>query len=234
MPEHVMLVFNMGHSGGMWLQDICNAHPDVQVWQEPTKQIKNMEGTLLDFFEEQIKSNPHRTIGFIKGFTYPFIDKVFISKSVAQVFRNPIGVVNAKIGLKMEPSLKYAPRGVMETEEDIFEAHVAFYAHRYRTYLNQASKWPLIRLEDLNASLEGDCRYFVSTMERLLNVEWSSELLERNKGLWNVKEGRMARGYAIHEPDMEIFQKWPSWKQKIFVGYFSEIMKESDYSCPSI
>lgn len=226
----------MGHCGGRWFQDVCNIHEDVQLWQEANHflnvdslPVREQYKEVYDFFMSQYKENPKKVLGLIKSFNQELIDFcIEHNGSIFQMFRNPIAIIEAKNGHKIQECLSRGVFKELKKEEDIFEAHVEFYAYRFGHYLSNAYKWPLIKLEDLNYELRHNISKFKETMKTILGVSFTDEHIQIIRDLFNVK-GDLSRAYAENNRDVLIFDSWSSWKKEIFLKYFKSIMKECDY-----
>ena len=233
MSKHILLIFNMGNSGGKWFEDVCNIHEDVQVWQEANHLLKiNKLGRkpqyniVYDFFMNQYKNNPKKTIGLIKAF-----DKRLLrfaeqnSGSIIQMFRHPIGVVNFKTGHKMEICEQRGLFDKLDTPEKIFEAHVDFYASRYQAYTDNSHKWPVVKLENLKKSLRDKTPYFVETLKNALKVDWRDEHTQKVISLGVNPELSVKEDFS----HFDIWKSWEDWKKDIFLKYFENIMKHYNY-----
>lgn len=239
--KHIILVFNMGHSGGRWFQDVCNIHPDVQLWQEANHYLKVTHldtkvqlDKVYEFFMEQYKKSSMGTIGLIKAFDYRLIRFCEEKEgSIIQMYRNPIGVVNAKIGKKMDECRSRNIIKDLESERGIFEAHVEFYAYNYSEYLKNSDKWPIIKLEDLNIDISEDGSYFKKTTEKYLKIKWEKDHIDKIGDLSKIK-GDLSRAYSKHISDQDIFESWPDWKKEIFIRYFKNLITECGYVCQYI
>ena len=228
MAEHVLLVFNMGNSGGKYFEDICNCHEDVQVWQEAnhllkvdTLDIGYQFSAIYDFFMHQYKTNKKKTIGLIKAFDNRLIKFTeSINGSIIQMFRHPIGVVDFKNGHKMHECQQRGLFKKLDTPEKIFEAHVDFYASRYQSYTNNAYKWPVVKLEDIKKSLREDTSYFKDLMKKSLKVDWLPIHTRRVLVMGGLEEDMSY---------FDIWKSWENWKKDIFLKYFLDIMKLYEY-----
>lgn len=224
MSKHIFLMFNMGNSGGKWLQDICNVHEDVQVWEEANHYLKvnHLEGQIqLDavykFFMEQYQSSKKKTLGLNKAFDdrlVKFAER--FGGSIMQMFRHPVGVVNFKNGHKMAECKLKGLFDKLDTPEKIFEAHVDFYAFRYREYTENAHKWPVVKLEDLKKSLRERTPYFEDVMKKALKVDWLPK---------HTKKVISMGGLNDDKSHFDIWESWEDWKKDIFLKYFQGIMK---------
>lgn len=74
MSKHIVLVYNMGHCGGRWLQDVCNIHEDVQMWQEANHLLKvdRLDSKVqldivYDFFVKQYNESSKKSYRINKG-----------------------------------------------------------------------------------------------------------------------------------------------------------------------
>lgn len=228
MDKHVLLVFNMGNSGGKYFEDICNSHDDVQVWQEANHflHVETIENryqldAVFGFFMAQYENNPKKTIGLIKAFDDRLIrfaeDK---GGSIIQMFRHPIGVVHFKTGHKMVECKRRGLFDKLDTPEKIFEAHVEFYASVYQAYIDNAYKWPIVKLEDLKKSLREDSFYFEETMKKSLKVDWLPKHTKKVIGMGGLEENYSHFG---------IWESWAYWKKRIFLKYFQRLMRLCQY-----
>lgn len=236
MNKHIVLIFNVGHCGGRWFQDICNLHGDVQLWQEVNhylnvdkKSVKEQFNTIYNFFIEQYNTNPKKVLGLIKAFDERLIKFCENNNGlIFQMLRNPIDVVDAKNGQKMQECLNRGTFNRLETEEEIFEAHTEFYSSIYKEYINRKDRWPIIKLEDLNYYLKNDTIKFRRILESILKVRVSENHIESIKNFSNIK-GDLSRAYCENNKDILIYSSWPGWKKDIFQKYFKNIMLICNY-----
>lgn len=225
--KHVFLMFNMGNSGGEWFKKICNVHEDVCIWQELNHIIgvQDLDNQIqldrvYEFFMEKCRNDSHKTIGLIKAFDDRMIKFCEDNGGViVQMFRHPIGVVNFKNGHKMT-ECRHFGHSVLDTPENIFEAHVDYYASRYRTYTLMSERWPLIKLETLKDTIKNDVEGFENLMCDILKVVWNNE---------HTKKVLQMGGLEQDLSHFDIWKSWESWKREIFLEYFEDIMKIHNY-----
>ena len=228
MDKHIFLMFNMGNAGGQYFEDICNTHEDVQIWQEVNHFLgvdKLDSSTQLDraydFFMVQCRRNPKKTVGLIKTFDERLIKLAGENNgSIMQMFRHPIGIVGFKNSLKMAECKQRGLFEKLDTPDKIFEAHVEFYASRYKAYTDNSDKWPVVKLEDLKKSLREGTSYFEDIMKRALKVDWREKHTQRVIAMGGLEE------------NTDHFEVWESWSERckeIFFGYFEDIMKLYHY-----
>lgn len=227
----------MGHSGGRWLQDIFNKHQDVQMWQEANHYLKvdHLEtnrqlDAVYEFFIDQLKSNTKRVLGLIKSFDERIIGLCDeLGGSIFQMYSHPVSVLDAKAGKKNKDCSSAGLLVLPGTEEEIFKAHALYYASIYRTYLDRSCKWPIIKLEDLNKSINSDFIFFREFSNQIFDIEWDSILLKEIKDMYEIK-GDLSRAYSEHLPSHDIFERWPKWKRSVFIEAFNDILDRSGYS----
>ncbi len=224
MKKHILLMFNMGNSGGKYFEDICNTHEDVQIWQEANHLLKvdHLEtpvqfDRVYAFFMKQYEENKKKTIGLIKAFDHRLIGLAErTGGSIMQMFRHPVGVVGFKTGHKMAECEQRGLFDKLDTPEKIFEAHVDFYASIYNSYTKNAHKWPVVKLEDLKKSLRERTPYFEDVMKKALKVDWQPKHTKKVINMGGLEENR---------DHFDIWKSWEDWKKDIFLKYFQEIMK---------
>lgn len=144
------------------------------------------------------------------------------------MFRNPIDIVEVKNGHKMIECKRRGTFKEIETEKQIFEAHVEFYSSHYIKYLDRQQKWPIVKLEDLNRFLRTDIPAFRKFFETYFKVELSDNHIKSIKELSGIT-GDLSRAYTPNEKDVLIFKSWDTWKQEIFLKYFKSIMLICNY-----
>ena len=233
MNKHILLVYNMGNSGGKYIEDICNIHEDVQVWQEANHVLKvdTLDGSLQSdavykFFMEQYQTSPKKTIGLIKAFDDRLIR--FVERfggSIIQTFRHPIGVVNFKTGYKMKECERRGLFDKLDTPEKIFEAHVEFYASVYQAYTDNIHRWPVVKLEDMKKSLREKTPYFAETFAKALKVDWREEHTQKVIALGVNPELSIKDDHS----HLDIWESWDKIKKEIFLSYFEDTMKFYNY-----
>jgi len=236
MSKRVVLIYNMGHSGGRWLQDVFNRHPDVQLWQEANHYLKvdhldsdSQLDSVYEFFRSQLSLCNKRVIGLIKSFDDRSIKLCEeYGGSIFQMYSHPVNVLDAKDGKKIKECVTAGLLKLPANEEDTFRAHAMFYASIYKTYIDRSYKWPIIKLEDLNESIKSDFQYFIKISKIFFDIEWNNKSLVDIRSMYNVN-GNLSRAYSEHTPSCNIFNRWPEWKKSIFTTTFSNVLIRSGY-----
>ena len=223
----IFLMFNMGNSGGSWFERVCNSHEDILVWEELHRQLgyikANMEEADLVALEH-LKRNENRckSIGLIKSFGKKTVEYCLSSGgNIVQMFRNPIKVVNHKMGKKLDVC-----RSCGIDCEDVFEAHVIFYSMRYNQFIKQGDKYPIYKLEDMSdAIINGRFRGII---ESITGVEWNDKQIKRiNKILPNGKNS-----FKEDRSENVIWNSWDDFEKEVFIKHFKPIMNEVGYKIP--
>jgi hypothetical protein len=179
---------------------------------------------LYNFFESRLHYQDD-CVGVIKSFRKSV---AWATKRVGpervklcQMVRNPRFNFVGKWAVKasrvpLAKMLGYEPRD----EYERFEATAIYYVRTfYHKWLHQASRWPMIRLEDLNASVGSDGDYFQRFMEWLTGVEWPTSYINhirehntaaykyRNWVEWDTWPDGRERVKSVNTVQLEI-QQW--------------------------
>lgn len=224
----IFLMFNMGNSGGSWFERVCNSHEDILAWEELHRQLGYVKANMEEadiVAMEHLKKNVDRckSIGLIKSFGKHTIDYCLsFGGNIVQMFRNPIKVVNHKMGKKID-----ACRSCGIDCEDVFEAHVKFYSMRYRQFIDRNDKYPLYRLEDLSdAIMNGDFRNII---ESITGIEWDDRQVNRVSSI--LPSGK--KSFEEDDADKAIWKSWDDFEKDMFIKHFKPIMDEMRYEVPS-
>lgn len=257
------LMYNMGNSGGSWLASALNTYPGVHILEEPRRKLgyhptpegmtdQGLQKILLNYLRKQEASGKWQVVGYIKGFRRGILQYcVERGARVLQQFRHPIKVLYGTRKRVAQPARWWGRPP--ENEQEYFEGHVCWMAVRYRKYLSRISEYPLVRLEDLSASLlTPNADFFRDTMEYATQCEWDRAAVDRVRSLAQprhrigagpqdlFKEGFVHPQYRkrvwpelIDPPIETIWQHWAEWQHEIFLREFEEVMIAADYSWPS-
>jgi len=252
-----------GNCGGSWLASAISAHPQAKAWEELLEEMGLKAGQEIlavehkreicriatDYFIEQAQSGQWQSVGIVKELlqemqTY-LQDK---DPRVMLMVRNPIKVVGYKMGSKtlwLENRLGRP----FHDEREMFEAHVEIYAGHFQKLIARRADEPLVRLEDLSASLVTQgAGYFKRVMEWLTRLEWTDKeigLVRRNAkprnrehipdpDCWQTDD-IVEQHYESPFEDKYHQKMWPSrganawsrwedWQKKAFLEKFERIM----------
>lgn len=249
MPNY-FLVYCIGNSGGSWLQDVLNTHPAVKCWEEPRRKLNltgDIQGQLLDYLQSY--DGPKESIGYIKGFRDEIV--AFVEDSggrIIQLMRNPVQVIHGKRNRKDKATAWWGREP--ENEAEFFEGLVCQEARRYRKFMAQSYKYPLIRLEDLSHSILYKNGFIHQVLRYLTQVSWAPEesLAGDFRYIWpHYRRGlTFAEMFApSYEKDYkapfekrvdpsaaEIWTHWELWQREIFRREFTAIMLNGRYELP--
>jgi hypothetical protein len=121
-------------------------------------------------------------VGIIKSFRHQHIDWIRthvpgVTVRLCQMVRNPrFNFVGKWVAKSRRVPLAKVLGREPQNDRDVFEATAIYYVQTfYHKWLRLMDEYPLIRLEDLNASVGGDGAYFRRFMEWLTRVGWSPE-----------------------------------------------------------
>lgn len=149
--------------------------------------------------------------------------------------RNPLAVIGKRFGRKNEEAktrFQELYGRPPETEADLFEGTVLKYVRQfYSVYLLRGQmhgkEWPTIRLEDLNASIGHDGRYFQRVMKWLTGVEWPDDYIDFIRE--HHTPGHRATSRAIFDKDYNLLRlpAWgrPAWRDRM--GKWGEDVSEN-------
>jgi len=247
--------YNMGRSAGLWLEWAWNSHPDIwalhtdiplgykpedwPTYTEPTDILafvdldtwsrldySERERYIFEHIRQEFESGKWAAVGVVvHGFEPGDIVQLCAGLCISndglftQSLRNPIAVV----GHRIKDDLDDWPT---------FKRRMYFYAQQYKTYIARAANWPLIKIETLDASLEGDGTYFAHAMERITGVSWSPEQVDHVRQ--NVRPNK--KRFVSWTDDPEPAIRWESWgddHRALFLEYFIDIMLTLGYSWPA-
>lgn len=261
---NLFLEYNMGNSGGSWFADALNTYPGVHVLEEPRRKLgyhpapegmtdRDLQKILLDYLREQEAGGEWQVVGYVKGFRGEIL-KYCEEKGgrVMQQFRNPIKVLHGTRKRVAQPT-RWWGRPPAD-EHEYFEGHVRWMARRYARYLDRAGKYPLVRLEDLSASLvTPDAEYFRRTMEYATQLDWDSAAVQRVRKQARPRHRTTCQGddcwredyvepkYASRSwPDLvdpaprAIWEHWANWQRSLFLECFEKIMISAGYDLPPV
>ena len=179
-----------GNCGGSWLTSAISAHPKAMAWEELLAEMGLKEGQEIltekrrlevcriatDHFIEQAQSGRWQSVGIVKELLKE-IQAYLRDKDprIMLLVRNPIKVVGYKMGSKI-PWMESQLGRPFHDEREMFEAHVKIYAGHFQQLIDRRADEPLVRLEDLSASLVTPAaNYFKQTMEWLTRLEWTDK-----------------------------------------------------------
>lgn len=228
----IFLMYNMGNSGGSWFERVCNTHPKVHAWEELTRFLGNSPSLNMpeahrsritdkiatDFLKK--KSAEYESVGLIKSFGSRTRDYCLENGGVlVQMFRHPLKVVNHKMGSKKRECLIRGVFDKMDTDAEVFEAHVEYYYSLYRGFHDRGIL--TLRLEDLRDSLHEGTPFFKETIEGVTGVTWSDEQID------NVRSNVLPVNRSSYAPDKHDKAVWESWsgeQRSVFKKYFDDLM----------
>jgi len=262
---HYFMVRCTGNCGGSWLADAISAHPQAVAYEELLTDMGLKVGQEVlteehkrdicrratDYFIEQAQSGQWQSVGVIKELLQEIQDYLEDKDPrIMLLARNPIKVVGYKMGSKalwLEERLGRPFRD----EREAFKAHVVIYAQHFQKLLAMRADTPLVRLEDLSASLvTPEATYFRRVLEWLTRLEWT------DKEIWLVRQNARPRKRE-HIPDPDCWmpdeyieahypspfqsgsqrdiERWPSrggntwkrwegWQKAAFLEKFEQIM----------
>jgi hypothetical protein len=258
---NLFLVFGPGHSGTAWFSEVCNQHPAVKSMAEACHELEfdcrapaNVwDAEMMHFLYRCLRSKEYQSVGFVKGFRQGVMKFVLASDGrVIQLIRNPIEVVDFKFkrsiggdGFQAEAAERYLGRAP-QSDLDYFEGQVLRYANTFNQFRERASRFPLVRIEDLDYSLYTNGQYFKLVMEHLTQVPWSPQLIAHIRD--NIAPGDedqldgeqftwppQRRPYGWQE-DPSPRWAWECWSKKqreLFIHYFNSFMVWADYGYPT-
>jgi hypothetical protein len=204
----------------------------------PSKEIQER---ILEFFKGHVESGEYQACGLIKGFRIEIMEYIdergghFLQhvrhpiRHLHGTYKRPKGAEN---GLGRKP----------ENEEEYFLGQVRWHSSRYRKYLRRSDTIPLVRLEDLSASILGNGLYMRQVMTYITQVDWTAEDITRVRD--SVPPRNQARFSRIHwfhpassitdkDPSaFEIWRDWTSYQQVTFLHHYRTIMLSLGYAVP--
>lgn len=252
-------IYNLGNSGGSWMESVINSHPECHCWEEVRRHLglpkrdptKESQKRILEFIREQAVFGEWASIGLIKGFRVEIAE--YISNSggqFLQMCRNPIRHVHGtrRRAKQSENGLGRPP----ENKTEYFLGRVLWQAMRCRKYLNRASVAPLVRLEDLSESLrfDGHGYYFKQVLEYITQVEWTFRQIDVIRSSVWPRHRRAAKTHQevwaewweervevpwnkrVDPPASEIWEHWSPEFREIFRREYQVIMLSLGYTIP--
>jgi hypothetical protein len=271
IEPNFFMVFCTGNCGGSWLADAISAHPGARAWEEllaemGLKQAQEIVGPkrrdeigriATDYFIEQATSGRWRSVGVVKELLREMQDYIKPrDPRVMSLVRNPIKVVGYKMDSKTT-WLEHRMDRPFRDEREMFVAHVEIYANHFRKLIARMRDFsePLVRLEDLSASLvTPEAAYFKKIMRWLTRLEWTDNdvalVREHAKprkrehipdpDCWKPDEYVYKNYQSPFAPDDRHFDRWPSrgywtweswnsWQKEAFLEEFEEIMVALGY-----
>jgi len=176
----------------------------------------------VNFLEEN--KNKFKSVGLIKSFGKRTIDYCLESDGkIVQMFRNPIKVVNHKMGKKTEACKRHNIDC-----SDIFEAHVKFYSMRYQQFINNSEKYPLYKLEDLSDMIMNKKEEFKFIMEFITGVQWTDKQIHHINNILPCGKS----SFSEDNLDITIWDSWNEHQKGVFLEHFEKIMKTTGYGVP--
>lgn len=251
-------IYNLGNSGGSWMESVINSHPKCHAWEEVRRHLRlpkeypadEMQKRIFDFFDAQARSGHWRSVGLIKGFGLEIAERIGEEGRFLQMCRNPIRHIH---GTRKRAKQSFNGLGRLPTNKtEYFLGRVLWQAMRCRKYLDRASFVPLVRLEDLSASLRFDGDYFKQVMEYITQVEWTTEQItlvwrsvwprhRRTAGTateawaeWWEERVEVPWEKRVDPSASEIWEHWTSEQRGIFLREYTVIMLSLGYAVPEV
>jgi len=268
--SHYFMVRCTGNCGGSWLASAISAHPQARAWEELLSEMGLKGGQEIlteeskreicrqacDYFVEQAQSGQWQSVGIIKELLQEIQAHLQDrDPRIMLLVRNPIKVVGYKMGSKtlwLENRLGRP----FHDEREMFEAHVSIYAGHFQQLIDRQVDEPLIRLEDLSASLvTPEANYFRRVMEWLTRLEWTDKevgLVRQNAkprkrehipdpDCWQADEyierhyespfpiGSARHHYRWPSRGANAWAQWEGWQRAAFLERFERIMVTLGY-----
>jgi hypothetical protein len=253
------LWFNMGNSGGSWMEQVINSHPDCLAMEEPRRKlglpnvgpdytIETLQATLFENLRE-MEDSCWASFGYIKGFRDEILDYVLErGGSVAQQLRHPIRVLHGTRKRTIKAKRWWGREPADEVEA--FQGHVRHMARRYQVFIDRSDRFPIIQLEDLMLSLCLSKKLFRETLETVTQVQWSDEDVERAAQV-RPRHRQNAPPTQVWDPDYEenpklpweqrkdppvnaIWEHWEDWQRQEFTEQFLDICRVLTYQVPEV
>jgi len=241
-------IYNLGNSGGSWLESVIRSKPGCYAWEEVRRDLnlpkmgdgmtgEEVQARIFAFFKEQCERDDLQACGLIKGFRIDVAEYIAAQGGrFLQHVRNPIRHLQGtyKRSKGAENGLGKKP----ENEEEYFLGQVLWQSSRYRKYLRRAETIPLVQLEDLSESLRGDRVYIKAVLNYITQVAWTDEDMVR------ICEEIPPRNQA-HLPQyqwfdniptakdpsaMMIWDRWSPWQRRTFMEHYEVIMLSLGYA----
>ena len=232
------------------MEAVFNFHPSVRAWEEPRRKLGlETSEQYLHWLKAQETGAETPVVGLLKA-SHPCVtDYMIVHRCpIISQYRNPIKVVHGKRRRRNKAEAWWGRTGL--TEQEVFEGILCKTADRFRAW--QRFAWPLVRIEDLDASLDTDGRYFKQVMEYVTRVEWDSALVAliqcgavppigrhnaSRMGMWQDDYEAIGQCSGLWEkrldpPARAIWGHWEEWQREIFLVEFREIMITGGYKIP--
>lgn len=256
-------MYNLGNSGGSWMESVIRSHPECMCWEELRRTLKLPKPTtkeeddenqklILSFFQMACDGENLKACGLIKGFRAEV--ECFIRERggrFAQQCRHPIRHIHGT-----RKRAKQSVNGLGRQPKDpreYFLGRVLWQAKRYELYLTRSQDMPFLRLEDLNASLREDGLYIQQALTWLTQVEWTDGDIQRIRdtcpprhrrsyppNLW-FDENYECESEKAHSwerradpPASAIWAHWEPWQRETFLKHFEVIMLSLGYAIPEV
>lgn len=258
------MLYHPGHSGGSWFHACCRTHPQrITVVGEayspsqlnfPYTTMDDHDERVIDYLESRLQAGD-ACVGVIKSFGARAVRWAATRGGViAQIYRNPIKILarNLPRGHKLEWIIRNV--GEPETERDLFEGHVLYYAAMFKGFVERADQGTrLIRLEKLTESIRTDGAYFIKAMEHVTRLKWTQKQVSTVRAhlfpgigydthVEKFPDGSYGQAYLVPtvlEPermnwDADLSAKhawleWEPWQQSIWFEHMGEIMPRLGY-----
>lgn len=261
-----------GNCGGSWLASAISAHPQAMAWEELLDELglKKAQEVISEgrkraicrqaanYFIQQAESGKWQSVGIVKELLKE-IEAFLEDKDprVIQLVRNPIKVVGYKMDTKTV-FLEDRMGRSFHSEREAFLAHLGLYAGHFQKLIAARAEYPLVRLEDLSASLvTPEAHYFKRVMAWLTRLEWT----DKEVGLVR-QHARPRKREHIPDPDCwapdeyiaqyykspfppgsrhanrwpsrgaHTWQEWEGWQKAAFLERFEQIMIALGYKWP--
>ena len=197
-------LYHQGRGGGNWLLLLVNNHPaGMSMLGEIPKPSQldfagrgipksDYDKEVAKFFEDRIYYGDV-AIGICKSF-HPTNIKWAKQRMgdgaarIVQVVRNPIHRFVCKGSSKVVQGanwFKHLHGGrAPESEREVYEGVSAYFAQNYFEKFLRRTEFPIIRLEDINRSMNKDFGFFKRLMEWLTQTEWPQDYLQHIHDNW--------------------------------------------------
>lgn len=192
-----------GHGGGGWLMLCCNNHADgmsvIAECNKPTcfnfdargLKSSDYDNEIHKFYDDRMYYGD-RAIGLIKSFHWPNVRyaESLVGKEnirICQLVYNPRRRYCEKAtrkGAAAAAWYKGRYKKAMRTPEEQREAAAAYFAENYFGKYVKETRYPIIRLEDINLSIKLKTGFFARFMEWLTGVEWSQDYVDHIRENW--------------------------------------------------
>jgi len=269
------LVFMHGQSGGTWFALCCNNHParmsvigeahrpsQLDFERRGLDRKTDYEREVFKFFEDRIYYGD-ACVGVMLGFTGAHMK--FVREKggkIFQIIRNPLYIVRTRENSKPDAAkATFTKLYGREPENDLerFEGLVSYYeTNFYEKFLRRGAEFPIMRVEDLNKSLDGDGLYYKRVMEALTQTEWPLDYIAHirenftpaysadNHTEWD-EQGRVCKVVSVRrqvaqwgwrdnwkeDPYLSGPRHWGAWDEshrEIYLKRFGELQKRLGYN----